>query len=82
MSLEELEAVVVSGKGLTDIELRQIRDRAALIRETLDQVRGKKRSADDNIDRPKDKDIKYTQIETLKLRATLREWSDWKFDLQ
>jgi Zinc knuckle len=84
MSLEELDTMVASGKGLTADELRQIRDRAALIRETLDQVRGTKRRADGaSIDRPSDeKDIKYTQIETLKLRATLREWSDWKSDLQ
>jgi hypothetical protein len=74
MGLEELEELVVSGEGLTTSDLQQIKERATLIREAQLEVRGTKRPAendDPDSEYSKKSNIKYTQIETLQLRASL-----------
>ena len=85
MGLEELKELVVSGEGLTTSDLQQIKERATLIWEAQLEVRGTKRPAendDPDSEYSKKSNIKYTQIETLQLRASLRQWTDWKADLQ
>jgi hypothetical protein len=64
MSLEEMDTVIASGRGLTDIELRQIKERATLIRETQGVVRGTKRYTDDcmNVSSKERDEVKYNQI--------------------
>ena len=77
LGLEELEALVTTGHGLSTTELQQIKARAILIREVQSEIHGTKRSANDNLNlSPKDYKVKYTQVKILKIWATLWDWAD------
>ena len=82
LGLAELEALVTTGHGLSTTELQQIKARAILIREVQSEIHGTKRSANDDSNLSlKDYEVKYIQVKILKIRATLRDWADWKSDL-